>query len=141
MKISTAEIKLLLKECVKTEGFYTVLDFCKYLSEKSDKIFTKSQVSGAIAQLIDTGDIVRVERGLYKRKSEETTKCLKENIKDDDMLFKQEAKQCLSKAERILAQFADSKNFMQVNEYEFQILSEMRGIKERLEVLRKKCGE
>lgn len=140
MKISTAEIKVLLKECVKTEGNYTVLDFSEYVAKNSNKSFTKSQVSGAIAQLLDTGDIVRIERGLYRRKTGETKN--NANIKTTkckNNLFAQEAVQCLNKMEDMLADFANSKKIWQLNESEFEILAKMRELKESLEELRKKC--
>lgn len=34
MKISTAEIKILIKECVKTYGMYTASDFRNYIIKK-----------------------------------------------------------------------------------------------------------
>lgn len=139
MKISTAEIKMLLKECVKMEGNYTVLDFSEYVAKNSNKSFTKSQISGAIAQLVDTGDIVRIERGLYKRKISETKGSINITAKRENNIFSREAIQCLNKLEDMLAEFANSKKIWQLNECEFEILSEMRELKESLEKLRKKC--
>lgn len=54
MKISTAEIKIYIIECVKTYGMYTNDDFKKYIIQKSGKIPTKNQIAGAIAQLVDS---------------------------------------------------------------------------------------
>lgn len=42
MKISTAEIKIYIIECVKTYGMYTNDDFKKYIIQKSGKIPTKN---------------------------------------------------------------------------------------------------
>lgn len=58
---------MLIKECIKTQGVYTTADFAKYIELHSNKDFTKSQISGALSQLVDTKDIVRIERGLYSR--------------------------------------------------------------------------
>ena len=46
MKISTAEIKIYIIECVKTYGMYTNDDFKKYIIQKSGKIPTKNQIAG-----------------------------------------------------------------------------------------------
>lgn len=39
MKISTAEIKMLIRKCVESEGFYTADDFKKYINLHSKKEF------------------------------------------------------------------------------------------------------
>ena len=67
MRISTAEIKMLIKECVKQGGMYTAPDFKEYIILNSKKDVTRGQISGAVSQLIDTKEIVRVGRGLYAR--------------------------------------------------------------------------
>lgn len=67
MRISTAEIKMLIKECVKQGGMYTAPDFKEYIILNSKKDVTRGQISGAVSQLIDTKEIVRVGRGLYAK--------------------------------------------------------------------------
>ena len=87
MKISTAEIKIYIIECVKTYGMYTNDDFKKYIIQKSGKIPTKNQIAGAIAQLVDSNDISRVGRGLYSKDIESTsvnTKASSNNAKEDE---------------------------------------------------------
>lgn len=41
MKISTAEIKILIKECVKTYGMYTASDFRNYIIKKVEGRYKK----------------------------------------------------------------------------------------------------
>jgi len=139
MKISTAEIKLLLKECVRSEGVYTISDFSRYISLKSDKAFTKSQVSGAISQLVDTGMIARVERGLYKGPTQEMGEESKEKKGKIKTRFAQEAIDFLDEIENKFADFVNSKEIWKLDEHEFEILSEMRELKERMEKICKKC--
>lgn len=139
MKISTAEIKLLLKEYVKMEGVYTVSDFSRYIAQRSDKKFTKSQISGAVAQLVDSGIIHRVERGLYEGNIQETEKNVKENVRNGNTRFAQEVIKFLNGIENEFANFVNSKEVWNLNVQEFEILSEMRDLKERMEKICKKC--
>lgn len=52
MRISTAEIKMLIKECVRQGGMYTAPDFKEYIVENSGKDVTRGQISGGISQLV-----------------------------------------------------------------------------------------
>ena len=52
MKISTAEIKIMIKECIRIPGMYTATDFRNYINMNSQKEVTRGQISGAISQLI-----------------------------------------------------------------------------------------
>ena len=99
MRISTAEIKLLIRKCISQGGMYTTADFCEFINRESDKNYTRGQISGSLAQLVDLGYIVRIDRGLYKgteksqkdRNEEEPNKNYKKN-----QLFKKEAVDCLN---------------------------------------------
>ena len=72
MKISTAEIKMLIKECIKQGGMYTARDFKEYIVANSGKDVTRGQISGAVSQLVDMKEIVRVGRGLYAKDAKVT---------------------------------------------------------------------
>ena len=67
MKMSTAEIKMIIKKQISDGKNYTPSDFSELLKATSDKTFTIGQLSGAIKQLADNGDIQKKERGLYCR--------------------------------------------------------------------------
>ena len=73
MRISTAEIKMLIKECIKQGGMYTAPDFKEYIVANSGKDVTRGQISGAITQLVDMKEIVRVGRGLYAKDIKSTS--------------------------------------------------------------------
>ena len=49
MRISTAEIKMLIKECVRQGGMYTAPDFKEYIVANSGKDVTRGQISGAVS--------------------------------------------------------------------------------------------
>lgn len=139
MKISTAEIKMLLKECARVEGIYTVLDFSEYIMRKSPKSFTKSQISGAITQLVDCGDIIRVERGLYRGKVQIKKDSAEVSAKQKEKEFEQDAAECLQRMEETLEEFGSSKNAWQLDAYRFEILTDMRELKDRMQWIREKC--
>lgn len=138
MKITTAEIKLLLKECIKTDKIYTISDFSSYISQNSDKTFTKSQISGAVNQLLDLEDIVRIERGLYKR-----------NIKEKDISnierhkktqFMQESVDFLENIENNFNIFISSKISDELEDVDFEILSKMMKTKKEIRKLHNICN-
>ena len=92
MRISTAEIKMLIKKCVSNGGTYTVEDLKNYITANSDKEMTRGQLSGAVFQLADAKEIIRVERGLYSKNvmsafNEESTES-QENSELKEELYK-----------------------------------------------------
>ena len=123
MKISTAEIKIYIIECVKTYGMYTNDDFKKYIIQKSGKIPTKNQIAGAIAQLVDSNDISRVGRGLYSKDIESTsvnTKASSNNAKE-------------------LVSAIGSVNVFDLNSENFEIIKKIRGLKDTIEEIKGQC--
>ena len=140
MKISTAEIKIYIIECVKTYGMYTNDDFKKYIIQKSGKIPTKNQIAGAIAQLVDSNDISRVGRGLYSKDIESTsvnTKASSNNAKEDTL--KAEIYNTLSKVEKELVSAIGSVNVFDLNSENFEIIKKIRGLKDTIEEIKGQC--
>ena len=66
MKLTTAEIKILIKECIGDGELHNFESFRNYITKKTDKIFTDNQITGAIKQLSSKGSMIKVERGLYR---------------------------------------------------------------------------
>lgn len=139
MKLSTAEMKRIMKECVKEEAIYTVADFCKYINTKSEKEFTRGQISGALAQLIDSGDIIRVERGLYTGKYTMENSGLEGNNFQETTQFKKETIRNLDNIENMLANFVNSVKVWDLNKEEVDILLMIKELKSSIENTRKKC--
>lgn len=139
MKISTAEIKIYIIECVKTYGMYTNDDL-KIHNSKSGKIPTKNQIAGAIAQLVDSNDISRVGRGLYSKDIESTsvnTKASSNNAKEDTL--KAEIYNTLSKVEKELVSAIGSVNVFDLNSENFEIIKKIRGLKDTIEEIKGQC--
>lgn len=139
--MSTAEIKMLIKKCVKTNGTYTAADFSKYIKIKSEKEFTRGQISGALAQLTDSGDIVRVERGLYSGKNQ-----AEQNIDNGPSFhpktqFKKEALRKLDSMEGMLADFVNSIKVWDLEGEDLEILLIFRELKNSMENARKRCEQ
>lgn len=137
MKITTAEIKLLLKECIKTDKLYTIADFCTYISENSDKTFTKSQISGAVAQLYELGDMIRIERGLYKRNIKEKSETNMEARKKTQFML--ETINFLENLENEFGSFVNSKNIDGLEDRDFELLSEMMKLKKEIKRIHNIC--
>lgn len=138
MKISTAEIKILIKECVKTYGMYTTTDFKNYIIKKSGKEVTRNQITGAIGQLIETKDIVRIERGLYSKDINHTNNSITANNNTENIL-KKEIYQTLNKMEDDLINTLGSINVLDLDSDNFGIITKVRMLKESIEEIKELC--
>ena len=131
MRISTAEIKMLIKECVRQGGMYTAPDFKEYIVANSGKDVTRGQISGAVSQLVDTKEMVRVGRGLYAKDMKVTANKKKSN---DD-----EVKDTLNKVEKELATTISSVDIWKLNGENFEIVTKMRELKDSIEEIKTQC--
>ncbi len=139
MRISTAEIKILIKECVKSYGMYTTADFKDYINKNSGKDVTRGQISGAISQLIDAKEIVRVGRGIYSKDSQFS---MTRNIKKDseiDGRLKTEIYDTLDRIEKELANTIGSINIWDLNGSHFEIIAKIRKLKDSIEEIKSEC--
>lgn len=139
MKISTAEIKILIKECIKTGGVFTAENFGNYIRNNSDKQFTRGQLSGALAQLVDNGDIVRVSRGLY---SKDSMTMVTKNLlvrEETKSVFKQSTYRMLKNVETELAKVVSDTDVWKLEKDDFEILSKVCGLKEHIEEVMRLC--
>ena len=138
MKISTAEIKILIKECVKTYGMYTTTDFKNYIIKKSGKEVTRNQITGAIGQLIEMKDIVRIERGLYSKDINHTNNYTTVS-NDTENILKKEIYQTLNKMEDDLINKLGSINILDLDSDNFGIITKVRMLRESIEEIKKMC--
>lgn len=138
MRISTAEIKVLIKECVKTYGMYTTADFRNYITKKSGKEVTRNQITGAIGQLIDTKDIVRIERGLYSKDINHIDNSATVNS-DTENTLKKEIYCTLNKMEDDLISKLGSINVLDLDRDNFVIITKVRMLRESIEEIKKMC--
>ena len=136
MKITTADVKILIKECVKTCGMYTAADFKNYIIKKSGKDVTRNQITGAIGQLMDTKDIVRVERGLYAKDINHIDNSVEAN---NDTEMKKEIYRTLNKMEDDLISKLGSINVLGLDSDDFIIITKVRMLRESIEEIKKMC--
>ena len=159
MRISTAEIKMLIKECVRQGGMYTAPDFKEYIVANSGKDVTRGQISGAVSQLVDTKEIVRVGRGLFakdmkvtanKKKSSDdlslmefhflgvsaNSKCIKTKY---DVISGKYISIELGDARSNLATTISSIDIWKLNGENFEIVTKMRELKDFIEEIKTQC--
>lgn len=66
-KITSGELKVLLRQYLKVNKYYVYAEFVNYLEQVTDKEYTQPQVAGIVKQLVDKHEIERVARGIYQR--------------------------------------------------------------------------
>lgn len=139
MRISTAEIKMLIKECVRQGGMYTAPDFKEYIVANSGKDVTRGQISGAVSQLVDTKEIVRVERGLFAKDMKVTVNKKKPNDDEIKDTLKIQIYNTLIKVEKELATTISSIDIWKLNGENFEIVTKMRELKDFIEEIKTQC--
>ncbi len=145
MKISTAEIKKLMIECAADEKPHSVADFKRYILENSDKEFTPGQISGAIYQLSETGELDNIERGLYRSTGKVVSHINEEA--DTRTLEKLEEKAeyrtlirlCLEQTEQQLEGIVSNINVWKLTSAEFEFLGEIKKLNEQMKRVASKC--
>ncbi len=142
MKISTGEIKKLLKECTANGRDCTPQDFAEYISRNSSKDFTKGQLAGAIAQLADSGDLIKVERGLYRGKKLQDGEQIIGTIGRaayGSSVFVNEIGDCLKRTTGELQRIVERADIFNMSQNEFMLLGEVKRLKEEIEQISIRC--
>ena len=138
MRISTAEIKMLIKKCVSNGGTYTVEDLKNYITANSDKEMTRGQLSGAVFQLADAKEIIRVERGLYSKNvmsafNEESTES------QEHSEVKEELYKTLNKIEKELINVIGNVDIWNLSGEEFELITKVRELKSAIAQIKAQC--
>lgn len=139
MRISTAEIKMLIKECVRQGGMYTAPDFKEYIVANSGKDVTRGQISGAVSQLVDTKEIVRVGRGLFAKDMKVAVNKKKPNDDEVKDTLKIQIYNTLVKVEEELATTISSIDIWKLNGENFEIVTKTRELKDFIEEIKTQC--
>lgn len=138
MRISTAEIKVLIKKCVSKGGTYTVADLKNYITANSDKEMTRGQLSGAVFQLADAKEIIRVERGLYSRNAmslfDEEKVESQENSELKEGLYK-----TLNKIEKELINVIGNVDIWNLSGEDFELITRVRELKSAIAQIKTQC--
>lgn len=135
MKIKTAEIKMLIKQCIQVGEIYTTEDFAEYIKKNSAKEFTRGQLSGAIAQLIDAKSIVRIDRGLYSKNVEKVSEEKQQSENKQDS-FHKDMYELLDDFLEKLETSLNSVNIGTIDEKKLQSLLEVRNLKNKVEMVK-----
>lgn len=143
MKIKTSEIKMLVKKCVAQGGTFTTEDFVNYISGMESKEMTSSQLAGALRQLTESGDIIRVERGLYTKRSMEAEESGKQSAsrEEGESKFVTDIIKSLEQTGASVGAIVNEVNVWELNEKEFALLCRIKKFKEDLDSMLIKCRE
>lgn len=131
MKLTTAEIKIFIRNCVGHGESKTVAEIEAYIKQSSDKQFTKGQLAGAIAQLVDRNELMRVERGIY-RKAEEIEDSNGVSAQND-VNFRMQINACLKRTAVDLARIVSSVDILAADEEDFELLNRIRTLRGDME--------
>lgn len=130
---------MLIKECVRQGGMHTAPDFKEYIAANSGKDVTRGQISGAISQLVDTKEIVRVGRGLYAKDMKVTINKKKNTDNEAEDTLKIQIYNTLVKVEKELATTISSIDIWELNGENFEIVTKMRELKDTIEGIKAQC--
>lgn len=140
MKITQAELKVLIKQCVSNSGVYTIQDFLKYAHDNSDKGVTRNEIYRALSSLIKTNDIVRIEQGAYAK--DFNFKCVKNNtsiINEKGIKIK---KDLIDYLDKMYAEFEDliaCVNIMDLSDEIYEIIIKICELKKTINSIKQEC--
>jgi Ulp1 family protease len=118
---------------------YTATDFGNYIRANNGKDFTRGQISGAIAQLVDAKEIVRIGRGLYSKDAKSISDKNIASNSETENLFQKEIYDTLSTVEKDLAKVTGSINIWDLDGKNFEIVAKIRELKKSIEEIKSQC--
>lgn len=146
MKISTAEIKKLMIACAADGKPHSVADFKRYISENSSKEFTSGQISGALYQLSELGELDNVERGFYRSTGKIVSNILNDYVEisnveksEETAEYRTSIRLCLEQTEKELEEIVSGINVWKLTSAEFEFLGEIKKLNEQMKRVVAKC--
>lgn len=127
MKLTTGEIKILIKNCLSEVSYSSVPEIKQYIAQNTIKEFTNGQIIGAIGQLVKRGDIENVERGVYKKNNNEK---LFLNGKD----FNDQIKLCLNNTMNELSSIIKRTDIIALDEKDYKKINRIKELKEYIDL-------
>lgn len=140
MKLSTADIKELIQECMADKEVHSVSELREYIIRIKGDAFTTGQLSGSIFQLTDRGIIRSVARGKYVINSLEKEVCeQKEEVVSyqEKSLFRREIQECLEEANNKIQTIANRTDVLELTEKDFRYLGEIKRLSSLIKELMK----
>lgn len=140
MSLTSAEIKRLIKVCAADGQPHTPREFDAYIRRESGGTFTKGQLAGAIGQLKSTGELICLERGVYRAGAgEDNNMTAGRDRLNGNSTFAREIGQCLTQTIARLSEVVEGTNVMEMNQAEFGLLSDIKRLKEELVQIVERC--
>lgn len=143
-RLTTAEIKALIMECVKDGETYAVSELKHYISCKTDRLFTPGQISGALMQLTAMEKIQSKGRGLYVigdnvKEAEMSVRDEMLHISEEHVKFRRQIKECMEETAQKLQKIVNQVDMWEVTDEEFQFLGEIRKLNDQMKKIASKC--
>ena len=133
MRLTTGEIKILIKRGMEQSESKTIPEIEEYIRQHTDKQFTKGQLTGAVAQLVDRNELVRIERGVYRRGQAADGQIDVNSCNDIDLKIQIIA--CLKKTAVELARIVSSVDILVADEDDFELLNKIRKLRGDMELI------
>lgn len=143
-KLTTAEIKGFIMECVRDGETYSVREIKDYISQKTDKVYTPGQISGALMQLTTAEKLRSMGRGLYaagRDRTENDGKILEEQeeLSEKQIEFRRQIKECMQSTASQLQKIVSQVDMWELTESEFAFLGEIRKLNEQMKKIEARC--
>lgn len=142
--LTTAEIKTLIMDCVKDGEIYAVSELKKYISCKTDKLFTPGQISGALMQLTSMDKLQSKGRGLYAlgehgKGTEMQDQEIMRNLSKEQIKFRRDVRECMEETAQRLQKIVNQIDMWEATDEEFQFLGEIRKLNDQMKKIALRC--
>lgn len=143
-KLTTAEIKEFIMNCVQDGDTYTVAQLKQYISRRTDKLYTPGQISGAIMQLTAMDRIQSRGRGLYVMggnigSTDATARGHRENMSETQIRFREQIRECMDTTAQNLQRIVNQVDMWEATDEEFEFLGEIRKLNDQMKKIASKC--
>lgn len=143
-RLTTAEIKTFIMDCVKDGETYAVAELKHYISCKTDKLFTPGQISGALMQLTAMEKLQSKGRGLYVigdnvKEADMQARDQIANLSEEQVKFRGQIKECMEETAQRLQKIVNQVDMWEATDEEFQFLGEIRKLNDQMKKIASKC--
>ncbi len=143
-KLTTAEIKEFIMNCVQDGSTYTVAQLKQYISRRTDKLYTPGQISGALMQLTAMDKIQSRGRGLYiiggnVGDTNTHLRGYRENMSEAQIRFREQIRECMETTAVNLQRIVNQIDMWEATDEEFEFLGEIRKLNDQMKKIASKC--
>ena len=143
-KLTTAEIKTLIMDCVQDGETYTVPEIKQYILCKTDRVFTPGQLSGALMQLTAMEKLQSKGRGLYgigahAGEAEMEKPDGARMLSEEQIRFRRQIRECMEETAQKLQKIVNQVDMWEATDEEFQFLGEIRKLNDQMKKIASKC--